>query len=158
MVKARKKAVKSGAKKKWVKIAAPKIFNSQIIGETYVYEAREGIGKPLTANLMNLTRNPKRQGTNVMFVVSGQQEDRLVTELVGMKMMPSVVRRMVRRGKNRIDDSFICMTSDRKKIRVKPFAVTRTKAKGSSRPIAERKFRSIIKYACNSDTLCFRID
>jgi ribosomal protein S3AE len=131
MAKAKKKAVKGAVKKKWVKIVAPKIFNSEFLGETYVYDTREAIGKPMKLNLMTLTKNPKKQGINVGFVVNGQHEDRLTTEITSFRMMPSVVRRMVRRGKEKIEDSFICTTMDKRKIRIKPFVVTRNKAKGS---------------------------
>ena len=131
MAKAKKTKAMQKAKKKWVKIVAPKIFNSEFLGETNVYDAREGIGKPLTVNLMTLTKNPKKQGINVGFVVNGQHENRLTTEITRFRMMPSVVRRMVRRGKEKIEDSFICTTMDKRKIRIKPFVVTRNKSKGS---------------------------
>jgi ribosomal protein S3AE len=132
MAKVKKKGPKKGtAKKKWFPIVAPKMFNNLTIGETYIYDAREGIGKNLTVNLMTLTKNPKTQGINVSFVVSGQHDGKLTTEFTGYRMMPSVVRRMVRRGKNKIEDSFICSTSDGRKIRLKPLVITRTKAKGS---------------------------
>lgn len=130
MAKVKKKA-KGAAKKRWIQILAPKIFNHQLIGETYVYESRQALGKPVTVNLMTLTRNPKNQGINVKFVVTGQHEDKLTSDFIGFRIMPSVVRRMVRRGRNKIVDSFVCITSDGKKVRVKPLVVTRTKAKGS---------------------------
>jgi ribosomal protein S3AE len=126
-----RKTGKGAPKKKWVEILAPKVFNQQPVGQTYVYETREALGKPITANLMSLTKNHRRQGTNVMFEVTGQHEDKLITEFTGLRIMPPVVRRMVRRGKEKIEDSFICSTSDGKKVRVKPIIVTRAKAKGS---------------------------
>lgn len=126
-----KKTGKGAPKKKWVEILAPKVFNQHPVGDTHVFEARDAIGKTMTVNLMSLTNSHRRQGTNVMFDITGQHEDKLTTDFIGLRIMPPVVRRMVRRGKEKISDSFICSTSDGRRIRVKPVIVTRTKAKGS---------------------------
>jgi len=126
-----RKTGKGAPKKKWVEILAPKVFNQQPIGETYVFEAREAIGKPITVNLMALTNSHRKQGTNVMFKISGQHEGKLITDFTGLRIMPPVVRRMIRRGKEKIEDSFICSTLDGKKVKVKPIVVTRAKSKGS---------------------------
>ena len=55
-----RKTGKGAPKKKWVEILSPKVFNQQPVGQTYVYEAREALGKPITANLMSLTKNHRR--------------------------------------------------------------------------------------------------
>ena len=45
MAKAKKKTSKKGVvKKKWAPITAPKMFNSQHIGDTHVVDIRDGIG------------------------------------------------------------------------------------------------------------------
>jgi len=131
MAKAKKTKAMLKAKKRWVEILAPKVFNSMPIGETHIYDAREGIGKIVSVNMMSLTKNPKKQGVNAKFIVTGQHEDKLTTDFLGLRIMPPVVRRMVRRGKDKIEDSFICTTSDGKKIKVKPLIITRSKVKGS---------------------------
>lgn len=126
-----RKTGKGAPKKKWIEILAPKVFNQQSVGETYVFDIREAIGKPVTINLMALTKSHRKQGTNVMFKITGQHEGKLTTDFMGIRIMPPVVRRMVRRGKEKIEDSFICSTSDGKKVRIKPIVVTRSKSKGS---------------------------
>lgn len=131
MAKAKKTKAMQKAKKKWVEILAPKVFNSMPIGETYIYDTREGIGKIVSANMMALTNNPKKQGVNVKFVITGQHEDKLTTDFLGLRIMPPVVKRIVRRGKEKIEDSFICNTSDGRKVRIKPLIITRSKVKGS---------------------------
>ncbi len=130
---AKAKKLKGGAKarKKWVEILAPNVFREMPVCETFVYDAREGIGKTVSVNMMALTKNPKRQGINLKFLVTGQREDKLTTDFIGLRMMPPVVKRVVRRGKDKIVDSFICTTSDMRKIRVKPLIITRSKVKGS---------------------------
>jgi len=131
MAKAKKTKAMQKAKKKWVEILAPKIFNSMPIGETHVFDTREGLGKFVSVNMMALTKNPKKQGVNVKLLVTGQHEDKLTTSFVGLRMMPPVVKRIVRRGKDKIEDSFVCSTADGKKVRIKPIVITRSKVKGS---------------------------
>ena len=131
MAKARKTG-KGAPKKKWVKIVAPKLFNQQVIGEISLYDQRDGIGRNVKVNMMSLTKNPKQQGTNVSFAITGQHEDKLTSEFTGLRIMPPIVRRMARRGKNKIELSIVCRTSDGKSVRVKPVLVTRMKAKGSA--------------------------
>ena len=41
-------------------------------------------------------------------------------------MASSAIRRIVRRGSDRLDESFVCETSDGKKVRIKPMAITKT--------------------------------
>lgn len=144
MAKVKKKTRKVVIKKKWVSILAPKMFNSQEIGETYVQDARQALGKDMTVNLMTLTRNPKTQGINVSFEITGQQDDHVITDFTGFKMMPSVVRRMVRRGRDKVDDSFVCSSQDGKKLRVKPLVVTRNKVRGSVLTGLRKSIRSYL--------------
>jgi len=97
-----RKTGKGIAKKKWVQILAPKSFSHQLIGETYVYDSREALGRTVAVNLMALTKNPRRQGINVSFLITGQHEDKLTTDIIGFRIMPPVVKRMVRRGKDKM--------------------------------------------------------
>ncbi len=128
------KAAKKGlVKKRWVQIIAPDLFSNRVLGETTIYETQAGVGKDITVNLMTLTNNPKMQGINVSFYVNGHSEGKLTSIFTGYRIMPSVVRRLVRRGKDKIEDSYACTTLDGCKIRIKPLLVTRTKASGSAK-------------------------
>jgi ribosomal protein S3AE len=152
MVKVKKKGGKGAAKKRWIQILAPRIFNQQVIGETYVYDPREALGKPIAVNLMTLTRNPKQQGINVSFLITGQHEDKLTSDFTGFRIMPSVVRRMMRRGRDKIEDSFLCTTSDGKKIRIKPIIVTRSKAKSSILAALRKSMRQYLAKTASKTT------
>ena len=54
--------------------------------------------------MMALTNNPKKQGVNAKLLVTGQHAGKLLTEFLGMRIMPPDVKRMIRRGKDKIDD------------------------------------------------------
>ncbi len=133
MAKVKKTKIKKVKKKKWVTIIAPKLFNEAVLGEIPTIDMKTLLGKLITVNMMNITRNPKLQGINLKFaIISLQSNDRVGTELVGYEIIPASIKRMVRRRKSRIDDSFSVMSSDERKVRVKPFILTLNKANQST--------------------------
>lgn len=130
---AKKKAAKViGKKKIWVELIAPALFNSQPIGESYVYESSQVLGKSVSVNMSYLTGNHKKQSIAIVLKVVGIREGKGITEITGYKIAPSSARRMMRRSKSKIDDSFVCVTADGMKVRVKPIVVSRS---GANNPV-----------------------
>ncbi|MCF7860860.1 hypothetical protein K9M79_01335 [Candidatus Woesearchaeota archaeon] len=130
---AKKQTSKSSVKKKkWYKIVAPKIFNETVLGETSVVTPEEAFGKPLKLSLMNITNDMKKQNINVSFVIDTLQGSNLTTRTTGYEMIPAAIKRLVRRRRNRLDESFMCYTQDKILIRIKPFMLTRSKTIGSN--------------------------
>ena len=119
------------AKKQWYPILAPKIFRNSVLGETVVFEPEQMVGKGITYNLANLTKDIKRQNVNIDFEVNGVQDGKALTHVVGYKIIPSSLKRMARRNIEKIDMSFMCSTSDKKNMRIKPIIITRAATKGS---------------------------
>lgn len=119
------------ARKEWYPILAPKMFQNAVLGETYVYEPQQIMGKGMVSNLMNLTNDVKRQNINIMFRVSSVQNGKAFADVIGYHMLQSSIKRMVRRNIDRIDMSFSCVTSDNKNLRLKPLLITRSATKGS---------------------------
>ena len=125
MAKVRKKTGGKVRKKKWLKIIAPKAFNNMVLGESYVFDAKQLIGKSLTVNMMTLSRDPKQQHLNISFKVTRLDGDASLTDVKGFIIVPSFLKRIVRRGKNRLDMSFKCKLKD-KTVRIKPILLTRS--------------------------------
>lgn len=119
------------AKKIWYPIIAPKIFRGAVIGETVVYDPNKMIGKSMSENLMNLTNDVKKQNIKVVFEIVNVDNNRALTEITGYKMVPSSVKRLVRRNIEKIDMSFTCSTSDNKKLRIKPLIIARSAVSSS---------------------------
>tara|TARA_Y100000310_G_scaffold241784_1_gene245855 strand:+ start:19550 stop:20350 length:801 start_codon:yes stop_codon:yes gene_type:complete len=119
------------AKKEWYPILAPKLFQNAVLGETPVYEPEHMIGKGITTNLTNLTRDMKRQNINVNFKVVNVQNGKAFTDVVGYYMAQSSIKRMIRRNIEKINMSFMCKTSDNKTIQIKPLLITRSATIGS---------------------------
>jgi len=143
MAKAKKKVLKV-KKKQWVEILAPKIFNEALLGRTYVVNQEDAVGKHITVNLMNLTRDPKKQSINVSFIIDNIKGEKLTTSLVKYAFQPTSIRRMVRRSKDRVDSSFIAATKDKIKVKIKPILVTRAPTSKPVQTSIRKKARQVV--------------
>lgn len=111
-------------KKKWFPVLAPSLFRERVIGEIPLYESESMLNRGLTVNMMNLTGDPKSQHINVKVRINEVREGKGMTEILGLEIMPSSVKRLVRRDRTKIDDSVVVQTSDKKNVRIKPLLVT----------------------------------
>ena len=126
-----KPSQKTIVKKRWVSIIAPKLFNEQVIGESYLAEPDSAIGRTVEVSMMVLTGEPQKQSINLKFKIVNRMGEKLNTELVEYQISPAAVRRMGRRGKERVEESMRVVTSDGKVLRVKPFLIARGNPKGA---------------------------
>ena len=128
MAKVKKKSQKtidSWKKKRWHKVVAPKLFNEQELGKTPALDTGMLEGRTIATSLMTLTRDMKQAGTTVTFEVHRVQGDTAFTRIKEVEIMPSSIKRLVRRHRDLVEDSFIITTSDDIKVRIKPFLVTK---------------------------------
>ena len=128
-------------KKQWYPIIAPKLFNNAFLGETLAYEPQQIIGKTLSHSLMSLTSDVKRQNVNIHFKVVEIDNNKAKTIIIGYEIIPSSVKRFVRRASRKMDISFTCETADNVFLRVKPLVVAKANIKGS---IAAKLRNSVI--------------
>lgn len=131
MAPAKKKTAVKAKKKKWFTVIAPKQFNEQVIAECPALEMKDLVGKKIMANLMSLTNDPKKQNTVITFLMDGINADKMTTKITGLKLLPPSIKRMVRRGKDRLDLTIKVNTSDNHTVTIKPLVLTKTNAKGS---------------------------
>lgn len=118
-------------KKVWLPIIAPALFNNQPIGEMYIDEEAQPTGRRVTISCMTLLGDPQRQNVHISFTVSKVENKQLLTQLHGYAIAAAAVRKMMRRARDRVDDSFVCKTQDNVAVRVKPVLITRAHSKGS---------------------------
>jgi len=121
--------IKAGKKKKkvWYSIIASKEFNNAIIGEIPSFDSKNLIGKCVSVNLMTLMRDIKRQNVNIKFRINNITEKKAFTEMIGYGFSSSYIKRMVRKTRSKLDDSFVLESKDKVRFRAKPFVVTRNK-------------------------------
>jgi len=118
-------------KKIWVKIVAPQEFNNVEIGESLTADPNNLINKHVTANLMMLTGEMKRQNVKIKFIIKKVEEDKVIADTYGYRIVQSYAKRIMDNTKNRIEDSFICNTKDNTKLRVKPLISIKYNPKSS---------------------------
>ena len=139
------KKTKGRVKKRWFSIIAPRLFNNQVIGETFIVDPSVIVGRTVPVNLMNLTRNMKNQNINVKFEIKSITGEKALTEIVGYEMSPSSIKRMVRRGKDKLDQSFVVETAEGKKIRFKTLIIARGNTKQSVTSALVKNNEEILK-------------
>ena len=118
-------------KKQWHQIIGPQQFDNVVLGETLVYEPSAMMGKTLSHSLMNLMNDNKRQNVNIHFEVVEVNDNKAKTKITGYQIIPSSVKRFVRRNSEKMDLSFACETSDGVSLRVKPLVIAKADVKGS---------------------------
>ena len=118
-------------KKQWYQIVAPKLFSDVVIGETLVSDPKAMLGKTLSHSLMNLTNDIKRQNISIHFKVVEVDGSLGKTKIMGYEIVPSSVKRFIRRNSEKMDLSFACETADNVPMRIKPLVITKADVKGS---------------------------
>lgn len=128
-----KKTTISTKKKKpvWVSIYAPKVLKNSFVGETTLKDPSSAVGMKLTLNMSTVMSDMKKQNLEVTMQIKSVVDKKASTRITGLALTKSYVKRLVRRGKSKIEDSFVCTTADNKKIRLKPVLVANNKVPSS---------------------------
>lgn len=147
---ASKKAMKG--KKKWFSILASPEFSEQIMGETSAYEAEQVIGRTVSLNLGMLAPELRRQNAIVTFKIKGMQGQNAATMLVRYEISPMLIKRFVKRERDKAEDSFVAETKDGMKVKLKPFFVSRGFAHNSVFTAIRMKTRQLLSDEANKKT------
>jgi len=131
----------SWKKKTWYQIYSRKSFNEVLVGESLAADPTELIGKTLGVNLMTLSGDIKKQHVTVTFKIAEFKDNKLYADPIALKTSHSAIKRQVRRGRDRLDDSFSVQTKDGVTLRVKPLMITKTNTNNS--------VLKLVRKACN---------
>ena len=112
-------------KKKWISLLSTKDFGNVELGETFVDENEKVIGKVVCANMMNLTRDMKKQNVQLYFIVKEITNNEAHTELYAYEMVPAFLKRVTKKAKERVDHSFELLSQDNITFRIKPIMMTK---------------------------------
>lgn len=128
-------------KRKWYILLASKEFNNVEIGDTLSSDPGLLINRTVEVNLAFLTNDMKKQNMRVTFKVTKLEEDGAHTELVKYELITAFLKRLVKRDRSKIEDSFLAQTKDSINVRIKPLIVTKNETNG----IIESKLRNEIR-------------
>jgi len=113
-------------KKKWISIFAPSEFGKKELGEAYVLDSQDLVGKEVRVNMMSVAKT-RNSNIRLTFKVSAVKDGSGVTELISYKMLPGYVKRMVRKRKSKIDISHVIKSKEGKDFTIKYIILTRGK-------------------------------
>ena len=127
--------------KRWFPIYCPKYLKGIFIGETPAVESKNVIGREVEISLAALTGDMKKQSMQLKFKITGLEGNNALTEVKKFEISPAYIRRQIRKGRDRIDDSFILKTADKKEVVIKPFFITKNKVNNSKKTLLRKLAR-----------------
>jgi ribosomal protein S3AE len=131
-------------KKHWYEMQAPALFNNQSLGKSLVTEPQDLMNKQVRMSVMNLIGDMKKQFLIISFSVASVADNIGKTQIEKFYMMPSSVKRLVRRNRDRVDHRFETETKDKVRIVIKPIIVTRNI---TSRAVRTALRKAVLEYA-----------
>ncbi len=144
MAKAKATVAPAVKKKNWYPILAPKELDNAELGQTYVTDPAVAVGRVVHANLKDITGDMRDQNTYVKFKITANEGASLRTDVIGYYIVPAALKRLARRNTTRIDDSFVVLTKEGQRIRIKPLLVTFHKSVHSVATALRQKVRGDI--------------
>lgn len=139
-------------KKHWVPVLAPTMFKHEQLGESYVLETDSLKTRSISVNLMNITGDMKKQNLSVSFRIVSVKEGKAQTRVTGIDMQPSSIKRLVRRGRNKIDDSFTVTLKTGQVARIKPLIITKTLTHNATATAVRVRAREVLREICKELT------
>jgi small subunit ribosomal protein S3Ae len=149
MAKAKKadSSVQSWKKKKWIPIFSEKVFENNQMGETPIDDGNKAVGKTTKINMMSIGGDMKKQHISLTYRIHSFKEGKLYALPIGYEISNSYLKRIVRRGRDRIDYSFAVKTKDDKYVELKCTLITRN--------LVYNSVKTIIKKALEYETKDF---
>lgn len=142
---AKRQATTKKVKKKWFPIIAPKMFGEKVLGESLLADSSLMKGRHLTQNLSNIINDPKKHSIKIQFLIKDVKEGQGITEIIKYELIPAYTKRLIRRGRSKIADSFIAKSADGKRVRVKTLIVTNSYAHKSTETRIRLFVRDLMK-------------
>ena len=141
----KKPILKQKTKKKWFPIYAPAVFGSKLIGESHVENSDLLQGKHINMNLSTITGDMKKQNVMVKLRVNKIADGQGQTEVIAMHLVQSFLKRLVRRGRTKVEDSFTAKSKDGQLVRIKPLVITTTNCVSSTASDIRREAKQWLK-------------
>jgi len=144
------KTIDKWKRKKWFKIFAPDLFEKREIGETPAEKPELVMGRVIKVNIRTLTGQIKKAHIEAFLKIDNVQGLNASTEVVGMRVKPDTMRRVVRRRNSKIDFVQDEMTKDGKKVRVKSTVVCMKKIERAKETLIRNRLKEELAKLCAS--------
>jgi ribosomal protein S3AE len=134
----------ANVKKHWVPVLAPTLFKNEELGQSYVLETDSLKGRGISVNLMNLTSDMKKSNMSVSFRIVDVKEGKALTRVTGIEMQSGTVKRLVRRGRTKVDDSFTITLKGGQVARIKPLLITKAIVNNTTGALLRHRTREVV--------------
>ena len=135
-------------KKQWVSVLSTKEFGNTELVEIPYSDVKNLNGRVLKINLALLTNDSRRQNAEIAFKIVNSDGKTANTEIVSYKVLNAYLKRVIRKGKEKVDDSFVCESLDKVKMRIKPFFITKNKTNNSIVTRLRMEIRKMLTEYC----------
>jgi ribosomal protein S3AE len=141
--------LKKQKKKKWFPIVAPEAFQGKIIGEILLDDSSQLMNRPVKVNMMQLMGDMKKQNVNILFKVTDVKDGKGYAQAVKYEISPFSLKRLAKREKDKLSDSFVVKTAEGKLVRVKSVMVTNAMTNGAVLAALVKTCRAVCKELVN---------
>jgi small subunit ribosomal protein S3Ae len=131
-------------KKSWYAVHAPKLFGLKQIGESYLTSPDKAVGRLMKINLRNLTDSFRDQNINLTLKINNFKGQNLETEIIGYQIVPTFIKRLVRKRTSRLDDLFIVKTKDGKNVLLKTLIIAFNRNNRSTGTVLRNNLKELI--------------
>lgn len=141
--------LKKQKKKRWFPMVAPETFQSRVIGEILLDDSSQLMNRTVKVNMMQLMGDMKKQNMNVMFKVTDVKEGKGYAQAVKFEVSAFSLKRLAKREKDKLSDSFVVKTGDGKLVRIKTVMVTNAITNGAVQATLVKTCRAVCKEIVN---------
>jgi small subunit ribosomal protein S3Ae len=118
--------------KDWYSILAPDMFDRAKIGETLSDDPQKLIGRIVEVTAQDLTGDFTKIHIKLHFRVDEIRENEAHTSFLRQDLTSDYVRRLARRKRTRIEETFLVTTRDKMDLRIRPVAITEQRIQSSN--------------------------
>ena len=101
---------------------------------------------------MHLTNDMRNQGIEISFRITSVKDGQGHASVTGYEVLPSQMKRVVRRGRSKVMDSFIVRCGKEQLVRIKPMAFTANRASRGAQTAIRLTLRQRIKQLLGQTT------
>jgi ribosomal protein S3AE len=151
--KVKKRTVDNWKKKRWYEVFADSTFEEKKISETVAIESKKLIGRTITKSLKELSGSVKDSYYEVTFRINKVTATKADTELIALDTKNSFLRRLLRRGKSKIEPIIYVTTKENKKLKLKVLFITGAKYTLTQKKEAQKIICETVSEDIKSKTL-----
>lgn len=117
--------------KEWYRVMAPEMFNNALIAETMADAPEKLIGRIVETTMRELKGDVSKTHLKLRFQVSDVKGSDAHTKFIGHSLASDYIRRLSRKRRSQIDESYSIITKDGFELTVKALALAEKKIQSS---------------------------